>query len=264
MGILASDTSAAAERVQLEILRAMPPVRKAAILSATIRAGLGLKDLRKGAEVIDPFDVTAEVVSVLDGLGVDYFVGGSIASALHGEPRYTQDADLVVRLEVPHLEPLVAALQEHFYVSDTALKEAIRRRTSANLVHFESAFKVDLMISKERPFEKSRFRRRLLMPAGAHQFWVASAEDMVLVKLEWFRLGGEVSEKQWRDVLALLLTSAQDRAYLSEWSEQLGVSDLLQRAWTHINTSTTQVMSAQARSQRLISMPQESDSRAGR
>lgn len=230
VGILAADTSDDAERVQLEILRSMAPVRKAAVLSATIRAGLGLRGRKKGSEVTDPFDITEEVVKVLDELGVEYFVGGSIASALHGEPRYTQDADLVVRLEDSHVGPLITLLQDHFYVSDTALREAVRRRTSANLVHFESAFKVDLMISRERPFEKSRFRRRVRLPAGAHEFWVASAEDMVLIKLEWFRLGGEVSEKQWRDILALLLTSAPDQTYLDEWAAQLGVTDLLQKA----------------------------------
>lgn len=230
MGILASDTSAEAERVQLDILRSMPPARKAAVLSATIRAGLGLKALQKGPDMLDPFDVIAEVVSVLDKLGIDYFVGGSIASALHGEPRYTQDADLVVRLRAGHIGALVSTLQEHFYVSETALLEAVQRRTSSNLVHFQSAFKVDLMISKERAFEKSRFERRVRLPAGAHQFWVASAEDMVLVKLEWFRVGGEVSEKQWRDVLALLLTSAPDQAYLDEWAQQLMVGDLLEKA----------------------------------
>jgi len=212
----------------------MSPARKAAVLGASIRAGLGLKCLQKGQDMLDPFDVTAQVIAVLDQLGIDYFVGGSIASALHGEPRYTQVADLVVRLRESHVERLVASLHEHFYVSDTALREAIRRRTSANLVHFESAFKVDLMISKERSFEKSCFQRRMLLPAGAHQFWVASPEDMVLVKLEWFRLGGEISEKQWRDVLALLLTSADDRGYLSEWSGQLGVDDLLRKAWAEI------------------------------
>lgn len=238
MGILAADTSEEAERVQLDILRLMPPARKAAVLSATIRAGLGLKARTRGAEMTDPFDVTAEVIAVLDRLGVEYFLGGSIASALHGEPRYTQDADLVVRLCEGHVEPLVASLHEHFYLSDTALLEAIRRRTSANLVHFESAFKVDLMISRERPFEKSRFQRRVRLPAGAHEFWVASAEDMVLVKLEWFRLGGEISEKQWRDVLALLLTSAQNPTYLDEWAEQLGVGDLLQKARLQTDSAT--------------------------
>ncbi len=230
MGILSADTSDEAERVQLDLLRTMPALRKAAVLSSTIRAGLGLQGRQQASEVTDPFDVTAEVISVLDELSVDYFVGGSIASALHGEPRYTQDADLVVRLSAPQVAPLVAAVKENFYVSDTALLEAVRRRSSANLVHFQSAFKVDLMVSKERPFERSRFLRRVRLPAGAHQFWVASAEDMVLVKLEWFRLGGEISDKQWRDVLALLLTSAQDRAYLQEWSQQLAVEDLLEKA----------------------------------
>lgn len=115
-------------------------------------------------------------------------------------------------------------------MSEPALLEAIQHRSSANLVHFDTAYKVDLMISRERPFEKSRFQRRVQLPAGSHYFWVASAEDTVLVKLECYRLGQEVSDRQWRDILTVLLTAPTDPKYLEHWASELGVLDLLEKA----------------------------------
>lgn len=237
VGILARDTGFEAERIQVAIWQAMSRPKKAAVLSGLLRAGLGTKMGKTSNDVTDPYDILAEVIAVLDRLQIDYFIGGSIASALHGEPRYTQDADVVVRLPASAVSPLLTALQSQFYTSEDALRDAIRRKSSSNLIHYDTGFKVDLMISRERPFERSRFERRTRLPAGLHQFWVATAEDMVLVKLEWFRLGGEVSDKQWRDVLALLLTSATDLSYLNQWAGELQLADLLEKALREVRSA---------------------------
>lgn len=226
MGILASDTSPEAERVQMQIFRSMPPARKAALLSGAVRAGftLGRKDMT------DPFDITWTVVEALDKLGIEYFVGGSVASTLHGEPRFTQDTDLIVRIEREQIEPLKLAVEEQFYISPPALLEAIQRKSSSYLVHFESGYKVDLMISRERAFELSRFQRKVKLTAAGHEFWVSSAEDIVLAKLEWYRLGREISDHQWRDVLTVMLTNNLDQLYLNHWAQELKVQDLLEKA----------------------------------
>ncbi len=223
---MAADTSFEAERVQIQILRAMPPARKAALLSGAIRAGFTLG----GKDMTDPFDITWEVVVALESLDIEYFVGGSVASTLHGEPRFTQDTDLIVRIEREHIEPLKRALEEQFYISPAALLEAIQRKSSSNLVHFESGYKVDLMVSRERAFEHSRFQRRLKLTAAGHEFWVCSAEDIVLAKLEWYRLGREISDHQWRDVLTVMLTKQLDQGYLDRWADELKVLDLLEKA----------------------------------
>ena len=183
MGILSADTSAEAENVQIFLLRRMTCEKKASILKGAVAAGF-LIHRKEQLVMTDPFLIAGEVVDALETLGVEYFLGGSIASTLHGEPRFTQDADIIVRLQELHLAQFATILEDRFYLSPPALLDAVRRRTSANLVHFDTTFKVDLMISRERAFEKSRFARKVRLAAGGREFWVASAEDTILVKLE--------------------------------------------------------------------------------
>ena len=175
------------------------------------------------------------LVQTLDRLGVRYYLGGSIASSAHGIARASLDADVVVFLAPEHLDPLVASLAEHYYIPVERLRSAVDRRSSCNFIHLDTMFKVDLFMSKGRPFDleaASRARPQTLDDGpGAPAFPVASAEDTVLAKLEWFRAGGETSERQWWDVLGVLrVTASPDLAYLKRWAVTLGVDDLLQRA----------------------------------
>ncbi|MCA9796780.1 MAG: hypothetical protein KC910_33450, partial [Candidatus Eremiobacteraeota bacterium] len=202
---------------------------KLEITRASIQAGFAVKNSELAG--MDPFAIASRVTSVLEAHGIEYFLGGSIASTIHGEPRFTQDVDIVVRLKQEHVDLLLSRLEGEFYASQTGLQEAIKRRSSANLIHLETGFKIDLMISRERAFEASRFARKQLVVQGVHQFQVATAEDIILVKLEWYRLGQETSDRQWRDVLTVLMTcEGLDRSYLERWANELGVADLLARA----------------------------------
>ncbi len=115
------------------------------------------------------------------------------------------------------------------------MRTAAVERRSFNLIHLATMFKIDVFVSKGRPFDRSaaeRARRHVIddeTPDGG--FFVASAEDTVLAKLEGFRLGGETSERQWWDIVGVLRVGADaDRAYMNRWSAALGVSDLLERA----------------------------------
>ena len=96
----------------------MSAAKKASILTGAVAAGFALQ----GDSMTDPFIITGEVVDVLESLGVEYFMGGSMASTLHDEPRFTQDVDLVVRLKESHLAPLALALEDRFYISPTAMQ----------------------------------------------------------------------------------------------------------------------------------------------
>ena len=175
------------------------------------------------------------LASVLDSLGVRYYLGGSVASSAHGIARASLDADVVVALEPAQVDTLIAELQDDYYIPVDRLRSAVVRRSSCNLIHLATMFKIDLFVSKGRPYDREaavRARSQALAEApDASRFPVASAEDVVLAKLEWFRLGGETSERQWWDVLGVLrVTPTLDRPYLERWADALGVASLLERA----------------------------------
>lgn len=183
----------------------------------------------------DPIAVTLLVIDALDALGVPYLIGGSLASAVHGVLRATLDTDLVADLRLEHAEPLARALGGTFYVDAESIREAVLHQRSFNVIHLETMFKVDVFVVKKRPFHHSQMERRMAQVIATdpdRTAYVATAEDTILAKLEWYRMGGDVSEQQWRDVLGVMKVQADrlDLAYLRQWAAQLNISDLLERA----------------------------------
>jgi hypothetical protein len=174
------------------------------------------------------------VAEAFDALGVRYFLGGSVASSAHGVPRASLDADVIAELEPSHVGRLAHWLAAAYYVPIEQMRTAAVERRSFNLIHLATMFKIDVFVSKGRPFDRSAAERARQQVIGEHTdrpFFVASAEDTVLAKLEWFRLGGETSERQWWDIVGVLKVGEDaDRAYLRRWSSALGVGDLLERA----------------------------------
>ena len=181
--------------------------------------------------------ITLQVIEALEELNIDYLIGGSFASTLHGMPRATMDADLVADLRFEHIPSFVELLQEDFYMDAEVIRDAIKNRSSFNLIHLLSAFKIDIFILGKRPFDLSEFSRRKLeqilseLPRSAY---VKTPEDAVLSKLEWFKMGGKLSELQWRDIQGILKVQGPkiDISYLKKWAKELGLSDLLEQALT--------------------------------
>lgn len=184
-------------------------------------------------EAADIVEVALRVAAAIEGVGGRYFVGGSFASSVDGEPRATNDIDFVIDLPLGRIEALALALGDDFEVDREMLRDAILRGSRANAFYLPLVLKIDFFGHAHDPFDDAEFaRRREVEVRPGVTLFIKSPEDTILRKLLWYREGGEVSDRQWRDVLGVL--SGQegrlDLAYLKAWSERLKVDDLLGRA----------------------------------
>lgn len=182
----------------------------------------------------EPIEITLVVISAFEELGIRYLIGGSLASSIYGEPRATRDADLLADVKFEHADRLCELLKAQFNVSKVMIENAVARRSSFNLIHDESLFKVDVFIPKDREFDEQEFHRRTLhvvAHAPERSAYFASVEDVILAKLEWYRQGNEASDQQWRDVTGIFKANEGrlDFEYMRKTAGLLRVYDLLEK-----------------------------------
>lgn len=265
-----SDTAPEIERMRAEIYRRMPPWKKIQQVNEAYRVARGLHaaghrlrhpgstemeinrawaimslgpgpwidrmEFQSMTQADEQFRTISFVVAALEDLNIRHAIGGSYASSLYGYSRFTHDADIAVE-PFPGKERLLAGRfpKEDWYVDLGMIQDALSRRASFNILDLRTSFKVDIFIRKDRAYDHEFLSRRVkskLFAGRDELFGVIAAEDSVLLKLEWFRLGGETSDRQWNDVLAVLRTQSDaiDTAYLEKWAAEIGVADLLVRA----------------------------------
>ena len=185
--------------------------------------------------ILEPFQVALSVADAFERCSVPYVVGGSLASSVSGEPRSTLDIDIVVALTEADVEPFLTALGQGFHADDHALRRAVRQRSSVNLFHRATSTKVDLFIAGGSPLDGQAMQRRVRLQVASEPdrfLYVYTPEDILLQKLRWYRLGGEVSDRQWRDILGIVLVQGNrlDEEYLRDGARLLDVPALLDRA----------------------------------
>lgn len=173
-------------------------------------------------------DLLRYVVRVVEDLGLRYFVTGSTATIFYGEPRFTNDIDVVVELPEERITDFCRRFApDEFCVSEAAAHDAVRRKGQFNIIHPASGLKVDVIVPESNTFNQSRFARIRRVHAG-HDFeaFFASPEDAIIKKMEYYRQGG--SEKHLRDITGILKTSPEqiDTAYISRWVQQMGLEDI--------------------------------------
>ena len=176
---------------------------------------------------MDLFELLQKVIGVFENLSISYLVTGSVASMAYGEPRLTNDIDIVADIGLSHIPGLLAAFpKEDYYIDEEMIKEAIFRIGQFKIINPASGLKIDIIIKQDTPFDQSRFERTREIYPGTYSAVFASPEDVIIKKMEYYKLGG--SEKHLRDITGIIKISEEslDKEYIAQWAIQSDLKDI--------------------------------------
>jgi len=177
---------------------------------------------------MDLYDLLKFVADKLDALKIEYFVTGSLASMFYGEPRLTNDIDIVADIEENHIKGIISEFPaDKFYISEEAIKEVYRLRRQFNIIHPSSGLKVDIVIQKNDSFDKSRFERiRKDIFIKGRNIKFASPEDVIIMKMKYYH--EEKSDKHLRDIAGILKISPQEvnKEYIRNWASKMNLTEI--------------------------------------
>lgn len=182
----------------------------------------------------EPIQITRQIAIVFEELNIPYYVVGSLASSLYGIPRATADADMTADIQQHHVHTLVQTLQKDFYIDEERIKKAVKQRSSFNIIHLDTMFKIDVFLLKDDDLSHEELSRRekfQVTEKTGQNLYLASPEDIILSKLQWYESGGCVAERQWNDVKGMLrvLDKRLDLKYLKRAATKRGILDLLEK-----------------------------------
>jgi hypothetical protein len=188
---------------------------------------------------MDPYELLEKAVEILERLAIPYLVTGSVAAMAYGEPRLTNDIDIVAAIEEKHIAGLLEAFPpEQYYISEDAILEAIKYQKQFNVIHPASGLKIDLIIRSHTPFNDSRFLRiRRVKPGESYQANFASPEDVIIMKMVYFKEGG--SDKHLRDISGIMKISGAeiDESYIAGWAVKLDLMEIWNAVRQKLNGS---------------------------
>jgi hypothetical protein len=183
----------------------------------------------------EPVQITTLIAAIFEKLKITYYIVGSLASSLYGIPRATADVDVMADIESNHIQSFVSSLKDDFYFDVERIRKSVRDRSSFNILHLETMFKVDIFLTQRDEISLEEMSRREKFRIGEKKeqsLYLASAEDIILNKLIWYKSGGCVSDRQWQDVLGIFRVLGQklDIEYLRNRAEKRAILDLLEKA----------------------------------
>ena len=176
-----------------------------------------------------PEEVLAIVAQKLEDGGIAYMITGSYASNVHGTPRTTHDADIVIEIDNAGIAQLAKAFGDDFYFDMEAAEDAVKKEFMCNALHYDTGFKIDFIIRKNRAFSRSEFQRRMIVEYAGRKYWFSGPEDTILAKLEWSKKGD--SERQFLDAVNVAKVQAKslDFEYLRHWAADLQIEEQLNK-----------------------------------
>ena len=174
-------------------------------------------------------DFLQRLVDALSNAGIPYMLSGSIGSSFHGQPRATNDVDIVIATTESQLHSFLQSLGKDYYVSLDAVLEALRRESAFNVIDMQTGWKADFIIRRRRPFSTEEFQRRQKVSIMGLDTWIVSPEDMILIKLEWAK--NSKSDRQFEDALGVAMVQFDrlDGDYLHKWAKELQVEGSLKQ-----------------------------------
>lgn len=178
-----------------------------------------------------PIRILHDFADKIERLGINYMLTGSMAMMRYSYYRMTADVDVILEVETGDAKRIIETFEPEYYVPHNAVSRAISAQRMFNVIHQETAFKIDCVIKKSSPFQRSAFERRVRTDFYGREIWIITLEDLIISKLWWAK--DSRSEKQLSDVKNLLRNETEFE-YIKTWTEELGVTDLLEQCLKEI------------------------------